>query len=150
MISVKLPANLDEIFRNAPKQIIQANDAAITVAAARALPPLRAAQPVGKTGQLQSQTVIKLFRTRSPRMLGAALKVIGDRHFVSHILEYGAASHGGRGSRGIFGRTRRVRAGASPDRGPIAARHTFERVWRSIESQIRQAYNDTFSKELAK
>jgi hypothetical protein len=120
MFKIEIPTVID--FAAITKSYIKANDAAITAAAAAGVMPLRAAQPV-KTGKMASEVGIKFFRQKN-KLLGASLKVIGDRHFVSVILENG--THDGR----------------------IKARHTFERAEASIDGLIQATYERTFFQSL--
>lgn len=148
-LDIKLPVNF---AKEIEAEIIKANDAAIRAAANYAIGPLRANMPV-KSGRMQQQTQIHFF-TRRSGMLGAALKVMGDRHFVSRILEDGASSHGGRRPARFkvplnrkTGKPShpRVKPGSRFDRGPIAARHMFALTWAAIEAQAGAIYTQTFS-----
>lgn len=144
MLEVKF--NIPDLEKLVLSAVMQANDAGIRAAANYAIVPLKAAIPV-KTGQMRDQTQIHYFRKRSG-FLGASLKVIGQRHFVAHILEYGASSHGGRLSSGSRKKTKRTRAGSRGDRGPIPAKHTFAKVFQAIESQIIGTYEGAFVRSM--
>lgn len=140
MMKISFPVVID--FDKITKQFIKANDVAMTETAARVLTPLRANQPA-KTRKLRSQTVVKYFRSKRTKLLGASLQVLGERRFVNNILENGAKSHGGRGTN-----KRKIRPGSRGDRGPIAARHVFEKTWRAIESQAVAIYTEAFLRAL--
>ena len=119
-IQIKTNFTFDDVI----KEIIQAHEAAVIAAAGVATTPVRAAMPVGKTGKMAQQVGIRFFKQKN-KLMGASIKVIGDRHFVAHILEYGTKD------------------------GRIKARHTFERAQAAIEANILSVYDDTFTRKLA-
>lgn len=140
-IQIKLP-DLEKEIRD---RVVAANNAAVKATAPVALAAVRPAIPV-KTGAMQRQTQIKYFK-RQFGMIGASIKVMGSRHFVEHILEYGSRTHGGRRAKGS-----RVRKGAkfnskahTSSRGPIRARHIFRNVFQSIQSTLESTYSSVFS-----
>jgi hypothetical protein len=118
-IQIKTNFTFDDVI----KEIVQAHEAAVIAAAGVATTPLKAAVPFD-TGRMASQVGIRFFKQKN-KLMGASIKVIGDRHFVAHILEYGTKD------------------------GRIKARHTFERAQAAIESQILSVYDDTFTRKLA-
>ena len=120
MFRIDIPTVID--FDAIAKDFIKANDAAMVAAAAAAVTPLRAAQPV-KTGKLASEVGIKFFKQRN-KLRGAALKVIGDRSFIAQILEFGTRD------------------------GRIKARHTFERAEAALGPLIESTYNRVFFETL--
>lgn len=120
MLRIEIPNIVD--FEEIRKEFIKANDSAITVAAAAAVTGVRAAQPV-RTGRLVSQVGIKFFAQKNG-CKGAAVKVIGDRHFVAHILEYGSKH--------------------------IKAQQNFARAFAAIEERIHSVYMQEFLASLEK
>lgn len=143
MLSINVP-QID--LTQLQKQIIKAHDAAIVEASTRALTVLRGNQPV-RTGKLRSQTVAKIFRSKRTHLMGVSLQVArnSERRFVNHILEYGAKSHGGRGTN-----KRKIRPGAPGDRGPIVPRLVFQKTWRAIQAQVVANYTQAFLAGLSK
>lgn len=119
MFKIQIQTNFK--FDDVAKEIIEAHKYAMTAAAAVATTPLKAAVPF-RTGRMASQVGIRFFVQKN-KLLGASIKIIGDRHFVAHILEYGSKH--------------------------IKARHTFERVQAAIESQILAVYDAAFTRKLA-
>ncbi len=117
MIKISIPTVID--FEKISKDFIKANDAAMLVAAAKGIGPLRAALPVGKTGELTSQVGIRVFKQRN-KLRGASLKVIGPRYKVSAILEKGTKD------------------------GRIKARRTFDKVAAQISSLLASTYEQVF------
>ncbi len=121
MFKLEIPTIID--FDAITKSYIKANEAAMKAAAAAGIGPLRSITPVGKTGQMVAQTSIKFFRQKN-KLLGASLKVIGNRHFVSHILDIGTKD------------------------GRIKARNTFERAADMSEARMFAVYEEVFFKTL--
>ena len=142
-IKVTIPKRLTKMGMVIDSTIKEAHNAAVPEAAAAGLRTLRPMVPFG-TGLLRRQTVIKYFRRRNG-LLSAALKVLGKRKFVMHILEYGAKSHGGKGTKG-----KKVRPGTKGDRGPIAPRRTFEIARNAMQVPLMGVYRAAFSKHLNK
>jgi hypothetical protein len=121
MFQIGIPTVID--FDAMSTNFIKANDAAMKAAAAAGVGPLRSITPVGKTGKMVSETGIKFFRQKN-KLLGASLKVIGDRHFVSHILDIGTRD------------------------GRIKARNTFEHAANIAEARMFAVYEEVFFQTL--
>jgi len=109
-------------FDDVRKEIIEANDQAMTVTAAQATSRVRPFIPV-KSGRMASQVAIRFFRQKN-KMRAASVRIIGDRHFVAHILEYGTKD------------------------GRIAAHGNFAKAFVAIESQLADIYTTTFFQTL--
>lgn len=134
--------------------IQKAWDAAVRETATRILlPAVRAAvslgphAPIGmlgsKTGKLRNQLQPKFWTNRHTGLLGASIKVRGDRAFIMNIHEKGTKSHGGRGTKG-----RKISPGAKGDRGPLPARKVFATVWRTIHGNAERSLLRSFERNL--
>jgi len=123
---------------DAAQTAIKKSDArAVREAARFALKPLKknlsfsgATAPVGqlgkRSGRLFRQVKVKYFNRRDG-MLGAAIKVKGDRSFVARFHEHGTKSHGRGG-------------------GPLIARQVFARTWKAIEQATATLYAQSFER----
>jgi hypothetical protein len=120
MFSVKITTNFT--FEDVRKEIIDANDRAITNAAAVATTRVRPFIPV-KSRRMLAQIGIRFFKQKN-KMRAASIQVIGDRHFVAHILEYGTRD------------------------GRIPAKENFAKAFAAIESQLADIYTTTFYQTL--